>query len=232
MRFLKVLAIAYLVWAVLYSVVDGRFWVQDALAFKFNGGPQLVAQLKKDGFVVFQPQIREETKFSALFLSNGSIKDGQLNYYWGDDAKKKALATYKAYGKDLLKPSEQTVKAGRRWAIWAGLNESPGAKFLTIKKTVDRLTVNPDKQIWYPVPELRFYLASVLSKVDEGRGMISEFTALPVILMRLVLFFPVLIPFAFSVAFSPPQAASVTAYLPILIYGLLIFLLSRGLFKK
>lgn len=228
MKILKALAIAYLVWALLYSLTGGRAWARDALAFKFNSGPQLVSQLEGDGFKVTGTQVEVASKFMALSLSTREIRNGPLDYHWGGNASMQAMRTLEGYRKQQFKPEEfrNSVRLEKDWAIWAGLNEAPSSKFSVIKKAVDNLKIDPKETHWYPGLELRF-LFRLLSAQLGSDWLVPEVFLPLVMIFRLIFIFPVLLLFVAAAALSPPQIAPVTAYLPIAIYALLLFLLTR-----
>lgn len=68
LKILKTLAIAYLLWALFYSLTFGTFWVINALGFKLNGGPQLVGRLDEAGYGVQRVQVDKENRFLSLSL--------------------------------------------------------------------------------------------------------------------------------------------------------------------
>jgi len=226
------MAIVYLVWALFYSVFYAPSWVKNALAFKLNGGPQLVAQLNGAGFGFYNVQVDAENKFFGLSLSRQEITNGDLTYYWGAGARRQADETFRAYEKDRQEQFKHMVKLEKTWAIWAGLNQALGGRFQVIQQTINGLRINPKQPSWHLLSEFRFNNQSLVSIIGNRSGIGDPYDILIHLISRTLFIYPVLLLFAVAAAISPPQLADLIVYLPVLIYLYLLFLVSRRLFKR
>lgn len=226
MKVLRTLAIAYLAWALLYSISFGVFWTIDALAFKLNGGPQLVYQLERAGFKVVGTQVEGDDQFMALSLSKQQIRHGNLDYDWSRDAGTRARRKLKGYRAQRIDEFKQSIRIEKNWAIWSGLDEALGGEAEVIKKAVKNLEIEPKKRRWYAKLEVRF-LFRLLSAQLGSNWLVPEILLPFVLIFRLMFIFPVLLPFVVSTALSPPQIAPVTAFLPIAVYALILFIIVR-----
>lgn len=157
MKTLRLLVIAYLVWAVFYSLTFGTFWAINALGFKLNGGPQLVMQLENAGYSIMARQVNANNRAIYTSLSRQGLPYAtfvELTYLWGDDAVARAKKKPQQERKDVHFFSFK--KFGQDWVVLMGLERVSGINPSSEKDFISHININPKGNNWHPLLELAF----------------------------------------------------------------------------
>jgi len=236
-KFLKVLAIGYLIWLALFSVLIIPSWAKEITSFKLNNGGSVVAQLDTKIFAFYGLVLDRSNDFASVSLKKAN-EDLRFNYYWGPRATERARKTFNGY-KESYPPHKypefiSLIRTDKDWAIFVG--NKGGAEFKNESRFFFERQFNPQNRIINPSAEYNFYKNYTFNSYFNPRRMADYAPVIIVYDFIFLLNLPILFFLylnSFLLAYLPPIGWLVysSMILAILFYFAILMLALWGLRK-
>ena len=226
-KFVKVLiviAILYLLWAVVYSVILLPGFIKKVKLFKTNGSSIIASRFYSDSFVLNITKINQSVLNAEILNASDNRIVAYLNYRPHGNNKQ-----------TIVDSSRKITRSEKNWSIEStAFEETQSFKF--VKRIIKSLPKEIIKYEWHPLSEAKT-TPSIISSgfIKNILQSFAQIAPLPVIyliyIVLIIPFYPVNYLTAYVLAFSPSFFYMASGYLITLAYLIVALFLAKGLYS-